>query len=373
MTDPEWAGQLGIAPTNASFLAFVAAMILERGEDGTRSWLEALAANDPVDFEGNSPIVEATDNGELEGGLVNHYYLLQLRAEGLGDNAENYFIPAGDVGSLVMPAGVGILSQTERPESAQQLVDFLLSDDAQTFFATDTFEYPLVDGIDAAGTGCPHSPRSTRLRSTWASSQVCSTSPRSWWRRPAWCELTAPLALPRARTGPVRYRQGRGWWVAAGVALLPGLIPPISLALQVIGRGTDPGDSCGPPGRALCQHHGPDRGGDPDRGWDRAGDGLVDQPHRPAVSSGLDDTGGASPGRPVLCRRLEPHCGHRAQRGSARSPDAVRIRRRLAGALGVHRTHGSSHRHPRIASHRSRHRRGGDRARGREDGRSSGR
>jgi iron(III) transport system substrate-binding protein len=148
MTAPEWAGQLGIAPTNASFLAFVAAMILERGEDGTRSWLEALAANDPIDFESNAPIVEATDNGELEGGLVNHYYLLQLRAEGLGENAENYFIPAGDVGSLVMPAGVGILSGTARPETAQQLVDFLLSEEAQTFFATDTYEYPLVEGID---------------------------------------------------------------------------------------------------------------------------------------------------------------------------------------------------------------------------------
>jgi iron(III) transport system substrate-binding protein len=148
MTAPEWEGQLGIAPTNASFLAFVAAMILERGEEGTRSWLAALAANDPVDFEGNSPIVEATDNGELEGGLVNHYYLLQLRAEGLGVNAENYFIPAGDVGSLVMPAGVGILSETGRPETAQQLVDFLLSGEAQTFFATDTYEYPLVEGID---------------------------------------------------------------------------------------------------------------------------------------------------------------------------------------------------------------------------------
>ena len=114
MTDPEWADQLGIAPTNASFLAFVAAMILERGEDGTREWLEALASNNPVDFESNAPIVEATDNGELEGGLVNHYYLLRLRAEGLGQHAENYFIPAGDVGSLVMPAGVGILSGTDR-------------------------------------------------------------------------------------------------------------------------------------------------------------------------------------------------------------------------------------------------------------------
>ena len=155
MTDPEWMGQLGIAPTNASFLAFVGAMVLERGEDGTRQWLEAVAANDPVDFEGNAPIVEATDNAELKGGLVNHYYLLRLRAEGLGQNAENYFVPAGDVGSLVMPAGVGILSETERPETAQQFVDFLLSGEAQSFFATDTFEYPLIAGIDPPE-GVPH-------------------------------------------------------------------------------------------------------------------------------------------------------------------------------------------------------------------------
>jgi iron(III) transport system substrate-binding protein len=148
VVSPAWASQLGIAPTNGSFLAFVAAMILERGEEGTRQWLEALAANNPVDFEGNAPIVEATDNGELDGGLVNHYYLLRLRAEGLGQNAENYFIPAGDVGSLVLPAGVGIMSATPRPDAAQQFVDFLLSTEAQSFFATDTYEYPLIEGVD---------------------------------------------------------------------------------------------------------------------------------------------------------------------------------------------------------------------------------
>jgi iron(III) transport system substrate-binding protein len=147
VTGPEWVDQLGVAPTNGSFLAFVAAMILERGEEGTRQWLEVLAANNPVDFEGNSPIVEATDNGEIAGGLVNHYYLLRLRAEGLGQTAENHFIPAGDVGSLVMPAGVGIIAGSERPAAAQEFVDFLLSEYAQTFFATETFEFPLVDGV----------------------------------------------------------------------------------------------------------------------------------------------------------------------------------------------------------------------------------
>lgn len=145
--DPAWAGQMGVAPTNGSFLAFVSAMILERGEDGTREWLEALAANDPVEFDGNAPIVEATDTGEVGGGLVNHYYLLRLRAEGQGNNTENYFIPAGDVGSLVMPAGVGVMANSDSPEAAQELVDFLLADEAQAFFATETFEFPLIEGI----------------------------------------------------------------------------------------------------------------------------------------------------------------------------------------------------------------------------------
>jgi iron(III) transport system substrate-binding protein len=153
-TAPEWAGQLGVAPTNGSFLAFISAMILERGEDGTREWLEGLAANDPIEFDGNAPIVEATDNGELAGGLVNHYYLLRLRAEGSGQSSENWFIPAGDVGALVMPAGVAITADSQNPEAAQQFVDFLLDEAAQTYFATETFEYPLVEGV-AAPEGAP--------------------------------------------------------------------------------------------------------------------------------------------------------------------------------------------------------------------------
>lgn len=150
VTDPIWADQVGIAPTNGSFLAFVSAMILERGEDATLEWLQELAANQPPEFPGNSPIVAATDAGEIESGLVNHYYLIRLRAEGGGANAENWFIPAGDVGTLIMTAGAGIVSSTDQPELAEDFVDFLLSVDAQEYFATETFEYPLIDGVAPA-------------------------------------------------------------------------------------------------------------------------------------------------------------------------------------------------------------------------------
>ncbi len=142
--NPEWVGDLGVAPTNGSFVAFVAAMILERGEEATLEWLEKLAATQPTFYEGNSPIVAAVDGGEIGGGLVNHYYLLQLRAEGAGANAENWFIPAGDVGSLIMPAGAGILEGSDQQSSALEFVRFLLSSGSQEFFTSETFEYSLT-------------------------------------------------------------------------------------------------------------------------------------------------------------------------------------------------------------------------------------
>lgn len=148
LIDPRWAGTLGVAPTNGSFLAFVAAMILERGSDATLEWLEGIAANDPVDFPGNSPIVAAVDAGEISVGLVNHYYLLRLQAEGAGLRAANHFLAPGDVGELVMPAGAAVVAASDRSDAARRFVEFLLGVDAQRYFAEETFEYPLVPGVE---------------------------------------------------------------------------------------------------------------------------------------------------------------------------------------------------------------------------------
>ncbi len=147
--DEEWAGRVAIAPTNGSFLSFVAAKILVDGEDATLEWLEGMAANDQPRYSGNSPIVEAVNSGEVEAGLVNHYYLLRALAENPNEVGRNYFFPEATAGSLVMPAGAGVLASSDNKEAAETYIEWLLGEFAQTYFAEETFEYPLVPGYPA--------------------------------------------------------------------------------------------------------------------------------------------------------------------------------------------------------------------------------
>jgi iron(III) transport system substrate-binding protein len=154
LTDPQWRGRVAIAPGNASFIAFVAAMILERGDEATLQWLQGIAANEPQIFSGNSAIVSAVNDGAVEVGLVNHYYLLGLSSEIGATRAANHFFSEPGPGSLVMPAGAGILASSTHHEAALRFIEFLLSVEAQEYFAAETFEYPLARDV-AAPEGLP--------------------------------------------------------------------------------------------------------------------------------------------------------------------------------------------------------------------------
>lgn len=151
LTDPRWRGEVGIAPTNASFQAFVSAMRLDVGDERTREWLTDLKANEPRFYEKNTPIVEALATGEIELGLVNHYYLALVEEEQPGAPVANHFLAGGDPGALVSVAGVAVLDGSGDASDAEAFVDYLLSDAGQEFYATaEEQEYPLVDGIPQA-------------------------------------------------------------------------------------------------------------------------------------------------------------------------------------------------------------------------------
>jgi iron(III) transport system substrate-binding protein len=150
LTDPKWKGRVGIAPTNASFQAFVTAMRLSLGDERAREWLEGLKENGAKTYEKNLPIVEAVAAGEVDVGLVNHYYLALVKEEQPNAPVANHLFEAGDPGTLVSVAGAGVLASTDQRDDAEAFVEFLLSDDAQRFYVDEAEEneYPLVAGVD---------------------------------------------------------------------------------------------------------------------------------------------------------------------------------------------------------------------------------
>ncbi len=147
VTDPQYRGRVGIAPPNASFLDFVTAMRQLAGEDETLEWLQDLEANDVRTYPNNIAIIDAVNRGEIDMGLVNHYYNEQAKAENPSLASANFVFPDGDIGALVLATTVGILKSSDNVDAAERLIEFLLTREAQEYFAEETYEYPLAAGV----------------------------------------------------------------------------------------------------------------------------------------------------------------------------------------------------------------------------------
>jgi iron(III) transport system substrate-binding protein len=146
LADPKWKGKLGWAPTNGSFHAHVSALRHGWGDDETLDWLQAVQANLPTQYTKNSPQVAAAQNGAIELGWVNHYYLHRLSKD--GRKAQNWSFPdSQDLGNILMVSGVGIRSGSPHKKAAEAFVSWLLSPTAQNYFAQEGFEYPTRPGI----------------------------------------------------------------------------------------------------------------------------------------------------------------------------------------------------------------------------------
>ena len=123
------------------------ALRLAYGDDVAREWLEGMVANEAVDYPDNVSIRDAIANGEIDVGLINHYYVAQaVAAEGPDYPVEVYYPPKG-LGSLLLLTSVGVLESSERKDEAFDFVRSLLSDEGQEFFTSTSKEYPIA--IDA--------------------------------------------------------------------------------------------------------------------------------------------------------------------------------------------------------------------------------
>jgi iron(III) transport system substrate-binding protein len=147
LTDSEWRGRVGWAPTNASLQGYITALRQAEGDEVARDWLEGMVANETQVYESNIPVRDAIAAGEIDVGLINHYYVAEAKVEDPDYPVEVHF-PPDDLGSLVNTTGVGVLASSDEPDEALDFIRFLLSKPSQRYFAESSKEYPLVAGVE---------------------------------------------------------------------------------------------------------------------------------------------------------------------------------------------------------------------------------
>ena len=147
--DPEWSGRISYSPTGADFQAIVSAVLELEGEEATREWLEGLAANGTV-YDGNNVVLESVNAGEIEAGIIYHYYWYrdQKEAGEHSDSSELYFFGNQDPGAFVSVSGAGVLASSDKQDDAQEFVNFLASEEGQQAIADSyALEYPLNPNV----------------------------------------------------------------------------------------------------------------------------------------------------------------------------------------------------------------------------------
>ena len=152
LANPEWEGRIGIAAGGADFQAIVAGVLALRGEEATRAWLEGLERNANV-YPSNSAVMVAADEGEIDAGVMYHYYWYRDQAENAlkGDDAELHFFRNQDPGAFLSVSGAGVLASSDQPEEAQRLVAYLTGEAAQQRLAESTaLEYAVATGVPSA-------------------------------------------------------------------------------------------------------------------------------------------------------------------------------------------------------------------------------
>lgn len=148
---PEWAKRWAASPSGADFQAIVSAMLQLRGADATLAWLQGMKANATI-IKGNSAVLKAVNAGEVEAGVIYHYYYFGDQAKG-GQNSANvvqHYFGGSDPGAFVSVSAGGILKTSKNAAAARQFLAHITSENGQAVLRDGTsFEYPVASGVAA--------------------------------------------------------------------------------------------------------------------------------------------------------------------------------------------------------------------------------
>ncbi len=157
LADSKWHKRICVRSSdNVYNQSLIASLIIANGQAATQDWARSLVGNfarSPAG--GDRDQILAVAHGGCDLALVNTYYLSMMRDGEDEDQAkaakkvEIVWPNQADRGAHVNISGAGVINGAQHPKAALKLLEFLLSDSAQAWYARVNHEYPVIPGASA--------------------------------------------------------------------------------------------------------------------------------------------------------------------------------------------------------------------------------
>ncbi len=159
LADPKWKKRICIRSSNNIYnQSLVASMIASNGEKATEKWAKGLVDNFARRPKGGDrDQIKAVAAGQCDIAVANTYYygkMLTSKKDATQRAAANkvavFWPNQNDRGTHVNISGAAITAASKNKTNAIKLLQYLVSDEAQQWYAKVNFEYPVVDKVNAS-------------------------------------------------------------------------------------------------------------------------------------------------------------------------------------------------------------------------------
>ena len=154
---PEFKGKIVIRQSNSVYnQSLVASLIENDGLEETKIWVKEFVNNFARPAKGNDRSqILAVAAGEADYAIANTYYIALMLS---GEKGSEQEVAARKVkilfpnqkgrGTHMNISGAGILKHAPNKDNAVKLLEFLVTPEAQKHIVNNTFEYPIIDGVE---------------------------------------------------------------------------------------------------------------------------------------------------------------------------------------------------------------------------------
>ena len=160
LVDDQWKGRICIrSSSNVYNQSLVASLIEVHGEEATEEWARGMVANmarKPTG--GDTDQLRAVAAGQCDIAVSNTYYYGRLldsdkpEDQQVVDTVKAFWVNQDDRGTHINISGAVIAKHAPNYDEAIQLLEFMVSDDAQAYYAEINHEFPVVDTATVSDT-----------------------------------------------------------------------------------------------------------------------------------------------------------------------------------------------------------------------------